>query len=236
MCAQFFRQWSFVLAAADGHGFESHSARILHTKMSESADPLHGDDVTGTRTGIAQRVVNRHARAHKRPGFFRRQFIGNRRQRGRRCDHILGIAAIEIDTGDFAIDAHRKVTAPALYTDKIMPPVPADANALTFFPICNAAANCIDMSRDFVSHAAAQWMAYNDQGVWQCWFHHAHNAKAGSQLSVSVKSWGAKVSSCLVSAGCRLSLAMCASTRSGRSKCGNDESSQAFDSSSSRTR
>src|SRR5690242_20193439 len=142
MRTQFFRQWPFVFTAADGHGLESHSARILYAKMSESADALHGDDVTGTRTGIAQRVVNRHARAHERPRFFRWQFVGNRSQRGRRCDHILSIAAIEIDAGDFAIAAHRKIAAAALLTDKIMPAVPTDANALSFFPTCDAAANC----------------------------------------------------------------------------------------------
>src|SRR5689334_18905914 len=119
--------------------------------MSESADPLDRDDVTGTRTGIAQRVVNRHARAHERPRFFRWQFVGNRSQRGRWCDDILSIAAIEIDAGDFAIAAHRKIAAAALLTDKIMPAVPTDANALPFFPTCDAAANCIDMSCDFVA-------------------------------------------------------------------------------------
>ena len=68
---------------------------------------------------LRKRVVNCNARAHKRPRFLRRQFIGNRRQRRRRRDHVFGITAIEIDPGDLAIDAHREIAAPALFADEI---------------------------------------------------------------------------------------------------------------------
>ena len=63
-----------------------------------------------------------------------------------------------------------------------------------------------------------------------------HSAKADWRASIPLKPCGVKTSSCFVSTGCRFRLLMCASTKSGRSKCGKSESSQAFASSSSRTR
>ena len=79
--AQFSRQRFLVLASADRHGLESHLPRVLNTEMSQSADAVHGDHIAAARAGIAQRVVDRDARAHERPRFLRRQVVRNRRQR-----------------------------------------------------------------------------------------------------------------------------------------------------------
>src|SRR5205085_1985438 len=119
--------------------------------MSQAADTMHGHDFAGARTRIAKRVVNGDARAHERPCFLRWQFIWDRGQRCRRCDHILGISAVEIDAGDFAIDAHGEIAAPALCTDETMSAMPAYADALTFSPFRYVAADHIDASRDFMT-------------------------------------------------------------------------------------
>ena len=100
---------------------------------------------------MAERVVDSDARAHERPGFFRRQFIGNHGQHRRRCDQVLGISAIEIDAGDFAIDAHGEIAAPALFAHETMSSMPAHADALTFAPSRDVAADRIDAARDLMT-------------------------------------------------------------------------------------
>ena len=50
MRAQLLRQWFLVLPTADRDRVESHLARVLDAKMSESADAMHRDDVTCDRT------------------------------------------------------------------------------------------------------------------------------------------------------------------------------------------
>src|SRR4030095_10788211 len=107
--------------------------------------------VAAARTRIAERVVDSDARAHQRACFLRRQFIGNRGQRWRRCDHVLGISAVEIDGGDFAIDAHCEIAAQALFAHETISAMPAYADALTLFPFRDVAAHRIDASRDFMT-------------------------------------------------------------------------------------
>src|SRR5260221_6031785 len=102
--------------------------------MSHPANTVHGYHVTATRTGIAERVVNGHARAHERSHFLCRQVVRNRGQRFRARDHVLGISAVGIEAGDFPINAHREITPPALCADETMSTMPANADALTSFP------------------------------------------------------------------------------------------------------
>src|SRR5256886_7288523 len=66
-------------------------------------------------------------------------------------NHILGISAVKIDARNLAIDAHSEIAAPALFADKIMSAVPADADALAFFPFCNPVADCIDAPGDLMT-------------------------------------------------------------------------------------
>src|SRR5947209_2534548 len=100
---------------------------------------------------MPQRIVNGDASAHQGSGFFRRHIIWNRRQRFGRHDHEFGITAIEIDTGDFARGAHRKIAAPAFVADKIVSAMPTNTDPLTFVPVRNAISNRIDVSGDFMS-------------------------------------------------------------------------------------
>ena len=99
---------------------------------------------------MAQRVVDRHARAHERPRFLGRQCIRKRREGFRPCEHVLGIAAIEIDARDLAIDAHGEVPALALCADETMAAMPADAHALPWPPCSHVVADGIDVARDFM--------------------------------------------------------------------------------------
>src|SRR5207249_1058405 len=133
------------------HRHESHLPRVLNSQVSQSANAVHGHDVASPRARMAQRVEYGDARAHERPGFLRRQFIRNRRQRRRRRDHMLGIPAVEIDARDLAIGAHCEIAAPALFALEAMSTVPPDTDAPTLFPASDAAADRIDPPGDFMA-------------------------------------------------------------------------------------
>src|SRR5207244_8418965 len=62
--------------------------------------------------------------------------------------------SIEVDAGDFSIDAHGKVATPALFAHKTMSAMPADTDALTFGPRSDLLAHCIDATRDFMTRDA----------------------------------------------------------------------------------
>src|SRR5206468_11879439 len=91
------------------------------------------------------------ARAHERTCFFRGQFIGNRRERGRGCNHVLGVTAVEIDACHLAIHTHREVTAPALFALEAMATVPAYADALPNLPLRDAVADRVDAASNLMA-------------------------------------------------------------------------------------
>ena len=149
--AEFFRQRFFVLPPANRHRHKSHLPRILESEMSQSADAMHRDHVATARARIAERIVDGDARAHERPGFLGRQFVGNRRHRFRWCDHVFGISTVEIDAGDLTINAHGEISALALRANETMSAVPAHTDALTFLPFDYVLADRIDASSDFMT-------------------------------------------------------------------------------------
>src|SRR5215831_17103327 len=100
---------------------------------------------------MAKRVVDGDARAHKWSRLFCRQIIGDCGYGCRGGDHVLGIATIEIEARDFAIDAHREIATPAVFANETMAAVPADADTLTLFPFLNVAPDRIDASRDLMT-------------------------------------------------------------------------------------
>src|SRR2546426_6800857 len=118
--------------------------------MPESADAVHGDDLSGARTRMAQRVVDRDARTHKGPRFLGGQCVGNRREGFRPCDHVFGVSAVEVDTSDLALHAHREVPPPARVAHETMAAMPADAHALSWPPGAHVVTDGIDVSRDFI--------------------------------------------------------------------------------------
>src|SRR5262249_21598449 len=59
--------------------------------------------------------------------------------------------ASKIAAGPFAMSAHGEIAAPAFVADEIVAAVPADANAVTFFPTRDALAHCIDASGKFMT-------------------------------------------------------------------------------------
>src|SRR5829696_7957498 len=151
MCAQLSCQRFLIIPTIHRNRLEAHLPRVLNSEMTEPADAVNCDDVSRARAGITERVVDRDARAHEWTSVLGGYVIGNQSERGHWCNHVLGIPAIEVDACHFSIDAHRKVTTPALFADKTMSAMPAHANALTFTPRGDVVANGIDESGHLVT-------------------------------------------------------------------------------------
>src|SRR5437867_2800416 len=151
MCTEFSRQRFLVPPAANCHCLESHPPCVLNSEMSEPADAVYRYHVAAPGARISQRVVHGDACTHERSRFLRWQFVRNRCHCRRWRNHILGISAVKIDARNLAIDAHSEIAAPALFADEIMSAMPADADALAFFPFRNPVADCIDAPGDLMT-------------------------------------------------------------------------------------
>src|SRR6266705_932947 len=151
MGSELSRQRFFVVSPVDRDCLKTHLPRVLNSEMSQSTDAVHCDHLSSARTGVAQRVEYRNARTHEGSGLLRREFIRNRGQSRHRRDHVFGIPTIEVETRDLSIDAHGKVTTPALFAHKTMATMPADADTLTFLPASNIVTERIDAPRDFMT-------------------------------------------------------------------------------------
>src|SRR5205814_3147120 len=151
MRAQFQRQLFLILAPPDCHGPESHLPRVLNSQMTKPTDAMDRHEIAAPRAGIPKGIVDRYARAHERTDFLRRQIIGDQRHRFRPDDQIIVIAAVEIDAGDFAIDAHGEIPAPALVANKAVTAVPAYSDSLAFRPLRDIASDRIDSTGNFMT-------------------------------------------------------------------------------------
>src|SRR5262252_9117863 len=65
-----------VGAPADGYRVEAHLTGALDAEMAEAADALHGNQITCSRSRVAQRVVDGDTRAKQRSRFRARKIVG----------------------------------------------------------------------------------------------------------------------------------------------------------------
>src|SRR5947207_20403 len=151
MRAQFAGQLFLILAATNRHGPESHLPRVLNTKMTKPTDAMDRHQIAATRARVPKCVVDRYASTHERTDFLRRQIIGNHRYRFRAHDQVIGIAAVEIDSGNLALHAHGEIAAPALVANKAVTAVPAYSGSLTFRPLRDIASDRIDAAGNFMT-------------------------------------------------------------------------------------
>src|SRR5262249_29901870 len=69
----------------------------------------------------------------------------------RRCDHVFGVAAIVVDPGHLAIDAHREIAASTFIAGEVVAAVPADPDARAFLPRRDSRSESIDAAGHFVT-------------------------------------------------------------------------------------
>jgi hypothetical protein len=90
----------------------------------------------------------------KRSRLLRGEIIGNYSKRFGPRDHVFGVAAVEIEPGDLAINAHREIAAPAGIADETMTTMPTDTDPLTLFPARDAVADRIDSPGNLMTRHA----------------------------------------------------------------------------------
>jgi hypothetical protein len=103
------------------------------------------------RARVTQRVEDGDTGAEQRGGFGGGKIVGDGGNGFGGRDHVLGISAIVGDGRDLFVTAKSKVAAAAGFARKIMPSMPADADALAGLPLRNAVANGVDAAGYFVA-------------------------------------------------------------------------------------
>ena len=144
-----------ILAARDGDGLEAHFGGVLRAEMAETAEAEDGDEIAGARAAVAQGVEGGDAGAHERRGIGGREVIGHERDADGGGDHVIRVAAIEVDAGDLVVHgAGEEIAAAAIIAMATMLSMPADADALAGFPFRNACANGVNDADDFMARDA----------------------------------------------------------------------------------
>src|SRR5262245_43399380 len=151
MRAELARELLLVLAPAARHRMKTHAAWELHSEMAEPADALHRHDIARARARIAQRVEGGDACAEQRRGVDGIEFVGDRCERLDRRDHVVGIAAVEVNAGNPEVAASDEVAAPAAGTRPANAAEPADADSLARAPVGHLRSHGIDAAGDLVT-------------------------------------------------------------------------------------
>src|SRR5258708_15561985 len=114
MRAKFFRERFLVLAASDAHGFKAHLRGKLDAQMPKATEAENGDQISGARAAVAQRIESSDAGAQQRPRIHGGKRIGNQRElRGGR-QHEFGVATVAREARDLAaLAAGHKIAAAA---------------------------------------------------------------------------------------------------------------------------
>ena len=110
--------------------------------------------MTGASTGSAPapttsnepfgpRPSKREEMAFERIGHGSDGFCGS--------EHVVGVATVIADAGDFFVNASNEVAAAASRTSSVVAAVPADADALAFFPNGDAGPDFVDDAGNFVA-------------------------------------------------------------------------------------
>jgi hypothetical protein len=119
--------------------------------VAEPAQAEHGHDISRTRAAISQSIKGSEPSAHQWSYFSRGHVVRHSRYRAGRGNHVIGISAVEADTGDLACYAREEVTSPAMVAMPAIAAVPAGAHVVAGLPAGNAGTDGVDYARDFVA-------------------------------------------------------------------------------------
>src|SRR4029077_2289401 len=117
----------------------------------EATDTLDGNEIGRQGAAVTQRVEGGDTRAKQRAGFRGVEALRHCGERFHGSDHVFLVAAIEGDSAYFRVAAIGEISAAAREASAVLAAVPADADALAFFPVNDARAHFIDYAGNFVS-------------------------------------------------------------------------------------
>jgi len=123
----------------------------LDAEMAEATDALNGDEIARARPAMAESVKRCDTGTKERTGFRWIQAVRNCGESFGRSEHVLLVATIEVDPGDFFILAGDEIAFAARGASEIMAAVPPDSDALAFLPIGDAGAGFVDDARDLMA-------------------------------------------------------------------------------------
>jgi hypothetical protein len=119
--------------------------------MPQAANSLNGNQITRTRATMAQGIEGGNSGAKKRSRISWFESIRNCGDGFGLGDHVLLIPAIIVNAGNSFVRAIDEITLAACGAGKVMSAMPADSDALAFFPMGDARAGLVYNSGDFVA-------------------------------------------------------------------------------------
>src|SRR5258708_34703551 len=148
------RQFFLVFATGYSHCSKAKLVRKLNTKMTQTTDTLHCDEIPRLGNAVPQGIEGGGARAKQRSGLGRVEFIWHKSQGLLRGNHIFSVASIIGKPRNLLILAVDEVSPAAGRTHETMPSVPTHANTLPNLPGVYSSSNGIYLSHDFVARDA----------------------------------------------------------------------------------
>jgi hypothetical protein len=118
--------------------------------MAEATYALYRDEIAGAGSRVSQRVIDRDPGTKERSRFIRGEIVRHERHRLGRCDHVFGVAAVEVNSRDLFELAVDEVATAAGVADKAVAAMPAHTDALSGFPLGDIGAYRIDATRNLV--------------------------------------------------------------------------------------
>src|SRR5260221_7789787 len=149
MSAEFPGKVAVFGATSNGRNTIAKFVGPLNAEMAEAADALYGDEIAWASTAVAQSVKRCDTGAEKRTGFRWIQAVGNCGESFGRSEHVLLVAAVEVDPGDFFILAGDEVTFAAGGVSEVVAGVATEPHAAGFFPIVVTHVQFVRGSRPF---------------------------------------------------------------------------------------
>ncbi len=119
-------------AASDGCDLVAELGGELDSEVAEAADALDCDEVGGERAAVAEGVEGGDSGAEEWGGFDVFEGLGDGCEGFDGGDHVLRVAAVVADAGDFEVTAVAEVSAATGEACAVLAAVPADSYALTF--------------------------------------------------------------------------------------------------------
>src|SRR5438552_3289647 len=119
--------------------------------MPETANALHGHQISGNRSCITKSIEGGNPRAHKWCSGGGRQIFGQGGDCFRRHNHVVCVSAVKVDCCDFLVAAKHEISMAAEFACEAVSTMPSYADALSGLPVGNSGSNGVDAAGNFMA-------------------------------------------------------------------------------------